>query len=128
MQYSNVYTTTWSDLAAVRPPLPHVRESHVRYNRHLYIRYLPDAYGVQLLTDAHLANANALSDWVIEPLGAGKHLVQAQDLESWYATIDPDPDTLAKARADFGGMILAPEIIVANPPPWDPTVPVPGWV
>ena len=34
--------------------------------------------------------------------------MQAKDLEPWYATIDPDPETLAKARADFGGMILTP--------------------
>jgi hypothetical protein len=34
------------------------------------------------------------------------------------ATIDPDPETLTKARADFGGMLLTPEIIAANPPPW----------
>ena len=44
--------------------------------------------------------------------------MQAKDLEPWYATIDPDPETLAKARADFGGMLLTPEIIAANPPPW----------
>jgi hypothetical protein len=41
--------------------------------------------------------------------------VQAKDLGPWQATIDLDPTTLAKARADFGGMILTPEIIAAQP-------------
>lgn len=44
--------------------------------------------------------------------------MRAKDLEPWYANIDPDPATLAKARADFGGMLLTPEIIADNPPPW----------
>jgi hypothetical protein len=118
VQYSNPLTLDWSELAVVRPPLPYVKEYQIGYNRHLNGRYIPDAHGLQLLTDAHLAHANDLSDWTIEPLGEGKHLVQAKDLEPWYATIDPDPDTLAKARADFGGMILTPEIIADNPPPW----------
>ncbi|QCB97184.1 hypothetical protein E5206_09780 [Arthrobacter sp. PAMC25564] len=118
VQYSNPLTSSWQALSTARPAPPYVKESDIRYNRHLNKQYIPDAHGLQLLTDAHLANANNLSDWIIEPLGEGKHLVQAKDLESWYATIDPDPETLAKARADFGGMILTPEIIAANPPPW----------
>jgi hypothetical protein len=117
IQHSHVYPH-WSDLSTGRPLLPYVDETQIHYNRHLYARYIPGAHGLQILTDAHLANANDLSDWIIEPLGGGKHLVQAKDLEPWYATVDPDPETLAKARADFGGMILTPEIIAANPPPW----------
>ncbi|MGO4804140.1 hypothetical protein AB4089_03330 [Arthrobacter sp. 2MCAF15] len=116
VRYSNALTIDWD--SGGTPPLPYVEEYQVRYNRHLNGQYIPDAHGLQLLTDAHLAHANDLSDWIIEPLGAGKHLVQAKDLEPWYATIDPDPATLAKARADFGGMLLTPEIIAANPPPW----------
>ncbi|WP_211882162.1 hypothetical protein [Pseudarthrobacter albicanus] len=118
VQYCNALTPDWSELAAGRPLLPYVKESHIRYNRHLNAQYIADAHGLQLLTDAHLAHANDLSDWTIEPLGAGKHLVQAKDLKPWYATVDPAPETLAKARADFGGMLLTPEIIAANPPPW----------
>jgi hypothetical protein len=118
IQHNNALTLDWSELAAGRPPLPYVKEYQIRYNRHLNAQYIPDANGLQLLTDAHLAHANDLSDWIIEPLGGGKHLVQAKHLEPWYATIDPDPDTLAKARADFGGMLLTPEVIAANPPPW----------
>lgn len=118
VQHGNALTLDWMELSGARPPLPYVKEYHIRYNRHLNSQYIPDAHGLQLITDAHLAHANDLSDWIIEPLGGGKHLVKAKDLDPWYATIDPDPDTLAKARNDFGGMILTPEIIAANPPPW----------
>lgn len=118
VQYSNHLALDWSELAAGRPRLPYVEEHHIRYNRHLTGRYIPDAHGIQLLTDAHLAHAKDLSDWIIEPVATGKYLVQAKDLEPWYAMIDPDPETLARARADFGGMLLTPEIIADNPPPW----------
>lgn len=116
VRYSSAYPS-WMDLGVVRPVLPHVKEPDVRYNRHLNSLFTPDAHGLQLLTDAHLEHASDLSDWVIEPLGAGRHLVQAKDLRAWYATGDPDPDTLAKARANFGNMILTPETIKNNPHP-----------
>ena len=118
IRHSKALTISWSDLAGARPALPHVEEHHVRYNRHLNGQYIPDAHGIQLLTDAHLKHANDLSDWNITDLGGGKHLVQAKDLQPWYATIDPEPETLAKARADFGGMILTEQIIADFPPPW----------
>jgi hypothetical protein len=117
VQYSRAYTISWMELQVVKPALPYVEEPDVRYNQHLNSRYTPDAHGLQLLTDAHLEHANDLSDWVIEPLGGGRHLVQAKDLQPWYANIDPDPDTLAKARADFGKMILTKQTIADNPFP-----------
>jgi hypothetical protein len=117
VQYSSAYTISWMELQVGRPPLPYVREPDIRYNRHLNSRYTPDAHGLQLLTDAHLKHANDLSDWVIDPLGGGRHLVQAKDLQPWYARGDPDPDTLAKARADFGQMILTKQTIADNPFP-----------
>jgi hypothetical protein len=118
VQYSHVHTITWMDLAVGRPKLPYVSEGQIRENRHLHSQYTPDAHGLQLLTDAHLEHANDLSDWVILPLGAGRHLVGAKLMRPWYANIDPDPQTLVEARADFGKMILTPETIADNPPPW----------
>jgi hypothetical protein len=118
LRYSYTYTIGWSDLAMARPRLPYVDARLIRYHRHLMSQYTPDAHGLQLLTDAHLEHANDLSGWVIEPLGVGKHLVAAKNPERWYANPDPDPETLMKARADFGKMILTPEIIESNPPPW----------
>jgi hypothetical protein len=118
VQYTNYLAVDWSDLAAGRPHLPYVKDYHVRYNRHLYTEYVPDAHGIQLLTSAHLARAADLSEWVVEPIAADRFLVQAKDLEPWYAAIEPDVEVLSKARADFGGMLLTPEIIADNPAPW----------
>ena len=119
LRYSRTYTISWGSLqTGCTPPLPHVEEHHIRYNRHLNSSYTPDAHGLQVLTDAHLEHASDLSDWVIEPLGGGRHLVAAKNPERWYAHIDPDPETLLKARADFGKMILTVETVENNPPPW----------
>jgi hypothetical protein len=117
VQHSDVITLNWFALAGATPRPPAVDPLSVRTNKHLHAAYVPDAHGIQVLTDAHLRHAQDLSDWAIEPLGTGRHLVRAMDLAPWYATIGPDPDTLAKARADFGTMILTTETIAANPPP-----------
>jgi hypothetical protein len=84
-------------------PLAHIEEYHVRYNKHLLVRYLPDAHGVQVVRTAHLDNAHDLSGWQITDLGHGRHLVRAQDLAPWYADVLPHSETLARARADFEG-------------------------
>jgi hypothetical protein len=96
-------------------PLPGIRGSDVRFNKHLLDRYLPDAHGVQVVRTAHLRHAHDLSGWRITDLGDDRHLVQAADLEPWYADGLPDPDTLARARADFAGALLTKELIAANP-------------
>jgi len=98
-------------------PLPGIKERHVRYNKHLLDRYLPDAHGVQVVRTAHLERARDLSDWQITDLGFGRHLVRAPDLAPWYADALPDPDVLAKARADFAGALLTEQVIADNPPP-----------
>lgn len=119
VRYSNHYTLDWDNLSYEGHPLPHVCGYHLRYNRHLHSRYTPDAHGLQVLTAAHLGHARDLSDWIIKPLADGRHLVQAKDLEPWFAQPEVDPDVLARARDDFGDMILTPETIAANPPPWN---------
>jgi len=60
-----------------------------------------------------------LRRWTITDFGHGRHLVEAPDLESWYRQPLPDPDTVARARHDFGDMILTQEVIDASPAPWD---------
>jgi len=95
-----------------------IREPDYRYNMHLYDDYLPDAHGVQVVQTAHLNSAADLSGWNITDLGHGRHLVQAPDLEPWYAHGLPDADVLARARRDWAGALLTKEIITANPCPW----------
>jgi hypothetical protein len=95
-------------------PLPDIREHNVRHNLQLLDRYLPDAHGVQIVNDAHLHAAHDLSRWAVTDLGQGSHLVCARDLEPWYSAHQPDPDTLARARADWAGAILTQDVIAAN--------------
>lgn len=96
-------------------PLPGIREPDVRYNPHLRDRYLPDAHGIQIVTDAHLHAAHDLSAWTITDLGEGRHLVEAPDLAPWYGAPLPDPDVLARARADWAGALLTLDVIEAHP-------------
>lgn len=109
---------------------PHVRGSDVRYNRPLLASFVPDAFGIQLLTDAHLERAHDLSQWDITSYAGGRHLVSARDLEAWFGPVDgrdergfyvaealpPSDELVAQARADFGGMILTPHLIADNDP------------
>lgn len=100
---------------------PYVDAAFVILNAHLLPEYVPDAHGFQILTDAHLSHARDLSAWTITPLGHGRHLVEAPDLEPWLRplkamkegiNLDPtlivpdDKEVLAQARHDFGDMIL----------------------
>ena len=64
-----------------------------------------DAHPVNLLTDAHLDRAHDLTDWTIEQVAPGRHLVTAKNLEPWFTGGSPPEDILVKARADFGDMI-----------------------
>ena len=108
------YTLNWTNLASGNPELPGITEADVRDHRALWARYLPDAHGVQLLTDAHLAGIGDLADWLVEPVAPGRHLVSARDLAPWYAGSGPDPAAVAKARQDFAGALLRPEVIAAE--------------
>ena len=97
-------------------PLPGIRESHVRYNQHLLNRYVPDAHGVQIVSDAHLNAAHDLSTWTVKDLGQGRHLVAAADLAAWFRKPRPDSETLDQARADWAGAILTEDAIATSKP------------
>lgn len=103
------------------PPIPYggtgVSTAYLRrHYRHLEAVRTPDAYGLQVLTDAHLANAHDLSGWSVEEVAPGRHLVSAADPAAWFAGDQPDPDTHARARADFGDLLLSDHVIAASPP------------
>jgi len=76
-----------------------------------------DPCPIQILTNTHLAKAHDLSDWNLTRLDPGHTLVEAKDLTPWFTTFGPNgflnragyhfpPDLVAKARHDFGDMIL----------------------
>jgi hypothetical protein len=83
----------------------------------LFGEWSPDPCPIQILTNTHLAKVHDLSDWNLTRLDPGHTLVEAKDLTPWFTTFGPHgflnragyhfpPDLLAKARNDFGDMIL----------------------
>jgi hypothetical protein len=112
IRLTRAWASSWIDLARGFTKLPHVSEGHVRMRRDLWSQYSPDAHGVQILTDDHLARANNLDSWHVQLVAPARYLVQAKDLQPWYGTgTDPAPDVLATARADFGDLLLTPEVV-----------------
>jgi hypothetical protein len=124
------------DLAEVHPTFAGATDMHGRnsgfwaLNRHLAASFVPDAFGIQLLTDHHLDRALDLTDWTVEEVAPDRYLVRARDLAAWFAVSDseevrferfPAPALLDQARADFGPMILTREAAAAHP--WTPDTP-----
>ena len=103
--------TTWQDLG------PQHRDFVLVLARHLWDRYIPDVNGIQLLTAAHLDRVGNLDGWLVEEVAAGRYLVQASDLEPWYAQPDPQADVLAQPRAQFADVLLTRQIVDDNPSP-----------
>jgi hypothetical protein len=117
IRLSPYWALSWIALGTGNQPLACVDEADVRNNRHLWDRYIPDAHGIQLLTEEHLSRAGNLDDWDVRPLGPGRYLVRARDLTPWYAGTRPDPEVLTSARMDFAGLLLTPKVIKDNPRP-----------
>jgi hypothetical protein len=87
-----------------------------RRHPHLWSAYVPDVFGVQLLTGRHLAQAHDLSRWQVVEVGEDRWMVKARDLAEWFRPADPsavrsrqfpDPALRSRARDDFGSMVLS---------------------
>lgn len=107
-------TMGWEYSIADKQSLPYLEGTPFRAPAQLRDRYVPDAHGIQVLCDAHLARAHDLTHWRISDLGHGRKLVEAADLTSWYSAPLPDPAVVEQARRDFGGMILTEAIVQAT--------------
>lgn len=95
------------------PPLPMPRGGTfwMFRNHEFWDRVVPDAHGIQILTDRHLDRAHNLDDWDITQIAPGRYRVQSRELHYWYKNPLPEPATLAKARHDFGRMIITPDVM-----------------
>lgn len=96
-----------------------------RRHPHVWSAYVPDAFGVQLLTGRHLAQAHDLSRWQVREVAEDRWLVKARDLTEWFRPADasavrsrqfPDSALRARARDDFGSMILTRDSAAARRP------------
>jgi hypothetical protein len=89
-----------------------------RGNRHLWSTYVPEAFGIQVLTKSHLERASDLSGWHISPIGDDRYVVEAHDLEPWYSTPNPASGARIQAREDFGNLLLTDAAVRADPHGW----------
>lgn len=95
-----------------------LRELVWRENRHLWSTYAPEAFGIQVLTKAHLDRATNLSAWQVTAIGDNRYLVEAHDLAPWYSTPEPSPQVRAEAREDFGDILLTDAAVRADAHGW----------
>lgn len=70
------------------------------------VTHVPDAFGIQVLTDRHLEQAPDLTHWQVISLPGGRHLVTHPRVDDWYASDTPPPQMLEQARRDFDRLIL----------------------
>lgn len=92
----------------VPPRPPHVDPQAIPRYRSVWDRLVPDAHGVQVLTEAHLDSMSSTAGWDVEEIAPGRFLVQSRDLAPWFSGSGPDAATLEAARRDFGRAILDP--------------------
>jgi hypothetical protein len=92
-------------------------------------RFVPDVFGVQLLSAGHREHIPDGPDWRVEPLGSGRVLVEHVDRAAWFDgslvrfgghgnpyddPYPPTPAVLARARADFDPILYKD----GRPPAW----------
>lgn len=97
----------WDDVVDWCPPrLPRVPVTYSRRPLHLERTLVPDAYGIQLLSRAHLDRAPDLSNWQVEEVAPGRYLVTSTQLDAWFGPEGPNEATLRKARHEFESLIM----------------------
>jgi hypothetical protein len=99
---------SWDARGRAVPPLrPEVSAAALRGNAELWNRFVPDAHGVQLLTQEQMSRVADLSQWAVTEVTSGRFLVEAPDLAEWFRPGGPAKSILDKARADFGGALVS---------------------
>lgn len=83
--------------------------SYYRERRHLDTVRVPDAYGIQLLTEEHLRHLRNPDSWSVKEVAPGRHLVEALDVSPWFADSEVSPSILTASRDDFRDLILTEE-------------------
>jgi len=104
---------------------PHYDRSGYQWYPNRWDEFTLDPCGIQILTDKHLAQAHDLTDWQTTRLDEHHFLVESRDLDAWYSHPlrlheSLDSELMARARSDFGQMILTSALakdhdMVGNP-------------
>jgi hypothetical protein len=88
------------------PDIPHVAVLPAERARHLEDRYVPDAFGLQLLGPGHADRLPEGGPWTITPMAGGVTVVEHHDRAAWYDDALPDPMALDRARHDLGPLLM----------------------
>jgi hypothetical protein len=75
--------------------------------------WVPDPFGVQVLSPAHLSRVRLDASWNIQTMADGKKLVSARQLQAWFDVGRPLESTLASAREQFRPILLTTELAVS---------------
>lgn len=100
----------WEALTNDEPRPPAATGTYYKVLRDREASHVPDAYGVQVLTEQHMGNAHDLSGWDVAPV-RGRYLVKSRQADQWFRPAGPPPAVVRAARNDFGGMIISEELI-----------------
>lgn len=96
-------------------PLEHLdRPRALSRARPLEQRYVPDAFGVQLLGHGHKDRLPDSPRWTLTALGAGRTLVEDDNVAAWYAHLRPEQQAVTTARRDFSDLLMTDELISAH--------------
>jgi hypothetical protein len=87
-------------------PTPHVYTPLLSATPRLADRYVPDAFGVQLLGPGHRDRLPGSGRWTVREVPADRMLVEYDDLAAWYRDTQPAPEVLTEARAEFAGLLM----------------------
>ena len=79
-----------------------------RYHPELWAQFIPEPSGIQVLTNTHIDAAHDLSGWLTTRLDDNHVLVEARDLEPWYAV--PAVGTPSRSATTLGSRTPAPGI------------------
>ena len=92
-------------------PMPHLRRFPRRPPlRHYEERFVPDVFGLQLLSRGHLDRAPTGGAWRVTEVAEGSQLVEHADPEAWFGQASPAAEVLEAGRRDFDDLLLTDDI------------------
>lgn len=101
---SGSFTQEWVEM-------PHLRRvPHSPPLRELENRFVPDAFGLQLVSRDHATHAPKGESWSVTQLDHGSLLIEHTDIQAWYGGTLPKIEVLQAARSDFRNLLLTDSV------------------
>lgn len=103
-------SSTWATLAKTLGQTTPAPSWATARNNPLWSRYVPDAFGLQLLTEEHLNRTADLTGWTVAEAAPGRYLVEAPDPAEWFGPAGPSAQVVAAARVAFGDAVIPADL------------------